>query len=1538
VTAGNGSTQLTLEEKRKLLLRRMIAQAGHRPAAQAEVIPRRPDGATTPASFAQQRLWFLDRLVPGNPFYTVSLSVQVNDAVSIHALGSTLDEIVRRHEALRTTFAEIDGQPVQVIATRMKVPLETIDLRNLPLAAAEQEAERLTTAESERRFDLETGPLIIAKLVMLAYRRNVLLLTLHHIVCDGWSLRVLARELQTIYAAQVSGKEHGLRDPVVQYADFSAWQRRQVADAAFQEHLAYWKDALKDAPEIVLIPDKVETGAPSFRGAFIPVWLPWQTAQPLRRVAADEGATPFMVLVAGFMILLGRYGGLDDIVVGAPVASRARPELEDLIGFFVNTLVLRADLSGEPDFRSFLRRVRQTCLDAFSHQDVPFDQLVQTLAPERQLGRNPLFQVIFQLFSAPDGALGSAQPSERQRGTSKFDLRLDLWEAQDGYRGELEYNVDLFEADTVRLMARHLENLLVDATSRPDAPISQLEMMSPDERQTVVETWNNTSRPCPLDKSVVTLFREQLARAPDATAVVYADGTLTFRDLDDRSNALAARLLATGVAPRDRVGIFLERSAAMVVAWLATLKLRAAYVPLDTGCPALRVADLMEDCGARKVITTTPLAEGLQPSASYLIVDELPPGESVALPEPESSDIAYVMYTSGSTGAPKGVLIDHRAIVRLTVNTDYLDLLPGETVAQASNAAFDAATFEVWAPLLNGGRVVGLDRDTVLSAPALRRQINEARIDHLFLTTALFNRLVQDDPAIFGSLKTLLTGGSKCDPERFREVLRSGRPGSLVHVYGPTETTAFATAYRVAQLAPEESTVPIGSPIANTTAYVLDRHKRLAPIGVPGQLYIGGPGVAVGYHRRPDLTTERFVADPFRAGERLYASGDKVRRRPNGAIEFIGRFDDQVKIRGFRVELNEITSTLLRHPAVRETIVLVLSDAGDDDSGRLVAYIVADPAFDAIQDNHRAAQNAIIGHWRSIYDSVIYGGIGDRKADPTFEIAGWTDTATGAALTSTEMAEQVDETVERIRRLGAKRILEIGCGTGLLLHRLAPEAERYIGTDISERALDFVRRTIRESGGPEQVELRYGAMEALAGLRPGSFDLAIMNSVVQYFPSVAYLDAVLDATMALLAPNGSLFIGDVRHYGLLAAFHAGVALTRTTPGSPVAIVREAIDNGIELEQELFLDPAYFLGLAGRFPRVRAAQVLLKRGTHHNELTRYRYDVIAGLDHVATPVVPEEWIWGRDVDSTESLVRRLLERPSGPLRIRRVPNARVAVHWAAARLIGDATKQMTVEDLVACAAIHGEYGVDPEELWALGDSLGVSVAITWSPDDGGAFDALFVEKSLAGCPIATDDVPATDASPAEHATSPEHGHFYRNLVPELQSFLQARLPDYMMPSAYVRLSALPLNANGKVDKAALPIPRRLRPVSGPQVEAPRTDTERAIAAIFERVLNMTGPNIRDHFFNDLGGHSLLATRVISQIRAELKVDLPLRLIFEDATISALAGHVERLRTTAPAELSIPELVRLDSTPDFDALHESDVDAALAAFLAERRERP
>ncbi len=1535
--SGNGSTELTVAEKRKLLLRQMIAQAGHRPAAPAGVIPRRPGGGDIPTSFAQQRLWFLDRLAPGNPFYTVNLAVPIDAAVSIAALRATLDEILRRHEALRTTFAEIDGQPVQVIAEHMPIPLELIDLRHLSSAAAEHRCERLTAAESERRFDLEKGPLIFAKLVTLAHRRHVLLLTLHHIVCDGWSLRVLEKELQTIYTAVASGRAHDLRDPAIQYADFAVWQRQQVAGTALQEQLAYWRRALENAPEIVLIPDKASNAPPSFRGAFIPVRLPVSTAERLKRVAADEGATPFMVLLAGFMILLGRYGGLDDVVVGAPVASRSRPELEGLIGFFVNTMVLRGDLSGEPDFRTLLRRVRQNCLDAFSHQDLPFDRLVQELAPERHLGRNPLFQVIFQLFSAPDGALGSEQPSERQRGTAKFDLRLDLWETRDGYRGELEYSVDLFEAETARLMARHLENLLADAAARLEVPISQLEMMSADERRIVLESWNATDRPCPLHKSVVELFREQVMHAPDATAVVFADATLSYRDLDDRSDALAARLAAGGVAPGDRVAVLLERLAAMIVAWLATLKLRAAYVPLDTASPALRINAIAEDCAPKVMIVADASAVHLWPSVSCVIVHDPLPEPSVRLPDPTPDDIAYVMYTSGSTGVPKGVLIDHRAIVRLAVNGGYLDLKAGDTVSQASNAAFDAATFEVWAPLLNGCRVFGVDRDTALSASALRRQIGEAPIDHLFLTTVLFNRLVQDDPAMFGALKTLLTGASKCDPERFREVLRNGPPGRMVHVYGPTEATTFATAYTVADLAPDEATVPIGWPIANTTAYVLDEHKRLAPIGVPGQLFIGGPGVAAGYHRRPDLTATRFVASPFRSGERLYATGDKVRRRPNGAIEFIGRFDDQVKIRGFRVEPDEIASTLLRHPAVQDAIVLVRKDGGEDDAGRVVAYIVADPAIDAGQDGDADVQRAIIGHWRSIYDAVIYAGVGGQGTDARFEIAGWSDTATGAPLTHVEMAEQVDQAVERIRALGARRILEIGCGTGLLLHRLAPGAQRYVGTDISERALDHVRRTMRDSGELDHVDLRCGAMEALADLEPGAFDMVIMNSVVQYFPSAAYLETVLDATMRLLAPGGSLFIGDIRHRGLLAAFHVGVQCTRADPATPVAMLREAVDNAIDQEQELILDPEFFTALAARLPRPCDIRVLLKRGRVHNELTRYRYDLIIRLDDARMAVTPEECTWGREVDSIEALADRIARLRPRALRVRHIPNARVAAQCHAARMMRDAASDTTLGELGAAAAAQAEHAVDPEELWALGDTLGRQVVITWSAESE-AFDAVFLDKSLADCRIAGDGGPATDAKPAAHATSPAQGRFNRNLMPELQSFMQARLPDYMVPAAYVRLAALPINANGKVDKAALPLPGRLRPSLEQQAEGPRSDTEHAIAAIFERVLNISRPGIHDHFFNDLGGHSLLATRVISHIRSELGVDLPLRLIFEDATIAALAGHVMAARATTQADLSIPPLVRLDAAFDSETLDESGVDAALAALLATQGERP
>ena len=604
------SSGLTMEQKRRALLNRQRRRSKDgRDASRRDGIPVLAGDAPVPASFAQQRLWFLDRLAPGNPFYTVSLEMPLGGMVYPDLLEQALVEIARRHSALRTTFAERDGQPVQRVHDDPVFPLERIDLSQKSPAAAKALLAKINAEETDRSFDLTHGPLAFARLVRLGPRQHRLWLTLHHIVCDGWSLKVLGRELTAIYTALIEGRPHGLQDLAVQYRDFAAWQRGLLEGGAMERHRAYWLSQLAEAPELAIPTDFQRPTVPTYGGAFVPFTLDGDCAGRIRGLCAGEGFTPFMVLLTAWMILLGRHADSDDILVAAPSAGRERLELEPMIGFFVNTLVLRGDLTGEPTFREAVQRIRATCLDAFSHDEFPFDRLIEDLAPKRRGDRNPLAQVVFQLFSAPDRSVGQTTPEERQRGTSKFDLRLDLWDTETGYSGELEYSTDLFAHETAVLMAEQFQILLHELLALPDLPISEAGMMSQDEFDWQTENCNQTDAPWPALSDLVSHFAETVARHQDEVAVSADDRTLTYAELDRASDGAAAMLSQAGVGPGDRVAVLLPRSVEMVVAWLGIVKTGAAYVPLDIDTPVARVLAALETVDAPAVVTGAAQAD-----------------------------------------------------------------------------------------------------------------------------------------------------------------------------------------------------------------------------------------------------------------------------------------------------------------------------------------------------------------------------------------------------------------------------------------------------------------------------------------------------------------------------------------------------------------------------------------------------------------------------------------------------------------------------------------------------------------------------------------------------------------------------------------------------------------------------------------------------------------------------------------------------------------------------------------------------------------
>ena len=925
-----------------------------------------PRSESIPLSFAQARLWFLDQLQPNSAFYNIPLALRLSGQLNIAALQSSINAIIQQHEALRTNFTTQEGQPVQVIASTKNLELLVVDLLHLRESEREIEAQRLVNEQANRPFNLEREPLLRGTVLQLGETEYVLLLTMHHIISDGWSMGVFVRELTELYKAFCTGAPPSLPELPVQYADFALWQRQWLQGEILVPQLDYWKEQLLDAPALLELPtDRPRPAVQTFRGGYYYTALSFELSAELTALSKRAGVTLFMTLFAVFGILLYRYSGQDDIVVGTPVANRNRREIEGLFGFFVNTLVLRTDLSGNPSFEQLLGRVKEVALGAYAHQDLPFEQLVEALQPTRDLSYTPLFQVMFALDDAsvpsvelPELAV-SSYPVEI--GTAKFDLTLSMENTADGLVGVWEYNTDLFDDATIARMARHFQTLLEAIAANPIQPISELPLLTEAERHQLLFEWNNTFAKYPQDKCIHQLFEEQVELTPDAVALVFEGTQLTYRELNARANQLAHYLLSLGVEPEVLVGICVERSLEMVVGLLGILKAGGAYVPLDPAYPSERLAFMLEDSAVPVLLTQQRLVDGLpQHEAQVVCLDTQ--WEIIAQYSSENtacgvnaSNLAYVVYTSGSTGKPKGVTIQHRSLVNYTtaVSIEYeiekcdseALLRSADRILQFSSISFDASAEEIYTCLIEGATLV-LRTDSMLDSIGIFLQkCRDWEITVLALPTAYWHELTailsKENFALPPSLRLVSIGGEKALPERWKTwIERVGQQVRLVNIYGPTEATVGTTICELSAANPALTEVPIGRPIRNVQTYILDQNQQSVPIGVPGELHIGGDGLARGYLNRPDLTQEKFISNPFsnEPGERLYKTGDKARYLPDGNIEYLGRIDNQVKIRGFRIELGEIEAMLAQHPDVREAVVVVREDIPGHKS--LVSYLV----------------------------------------------------------------------------------------------------------------------------------------------------------------------------------------------------------------------------------------------------------------------------------------------------------------------------------------------------------------------------------------------------------------------------------------------------------------------------------------------------------------------------------------------------------------------------------------------------------------------
>jgi amino acid adenylation domain-containing protein len=1522
-------------------------------------IPRRTVYSPVVLSFSQQRLWVLDRLVPNNPFYNIPAAFHLEGDINTGILERCLNEMIRRHESLRTVFSTDSEteEPVQRVLPGLQVKIRSIDLRGLSSQERQDETRRLTFDEAARPFDLEQGPLLRMSLLILGHNDNVLLYTMHHIIFDGWSVQIFMEEMLTLYHAFSNGKPSPLPDPPLQYADYALWQRNRMQGELLEKQLSYWKEMLSgDLPVMELPADRQRPAVPTYRGAFQAHTIPDSLINKLTLLAQQEESSLFMILLTAFNILLYRYSGQDDILVGSPIANRNRKELEKVIGFFANTLVFRCRLSGSPTFRQLLEQVRAVTTGAYDNQDVPFEELVKEFQPYRYMSHTPFFQVMFNFGGTQTPAFKDEKQGSREKSsdtglsssmvhnkTSKFDLWLSIQPGLEKDHLGIEYNTDIFEDATVIRFAGHFKTLLAAITANPDSGIDDLSVLSEEEKTQLLFQWNDTARDY-VARCLHHAIEDQVSRTPHATAVTMGstgrpaveNRHLTYEELNRESAHLARLLAGKGVGPGTIVAIAAQRSLEMVIGLLAILKAGGGYLPIDPDLPEERIMYLLEDSKARLMLVTpgSPVKVKKELSLDVLEISRaqipLSTASTPGLTDP--ANLAYVIYTSGSTGKPKGVMIPHEGISnRLRWMQETYGLEADDRVLQKTPYSFDVSVWELFWPLLTGAALVMAKPGGHKDSAYLVDVIGTQRITTVHFVPAMLNVFLEE-PGIqtLRSLKRVICSGEEL-PLQYRERFFRRLAGGveLYNLYGPTEASVDVTAWACHSQA-NSQVVPIGRPIANTRIYILDGKLNPVPTGVFGEIHIGGIQLARGYLNRPELTAQRFIMpsatktlfekrvldsqklllnESIGTSSPIYKTGDLARWLPDGVIQFKGRSDFQVKVRGFRIEPGEIESQLRTHPDVQDAVVL----ANEHSPGtapaekKLAAYVVLDPDYWSLH-NEKSGPVPVkeqVSDWQGVFDET-YAGYNDHHPvpqDPAFNIAGWNSSYTGEPIAEDEMRLWVDHTVERILRLKPRRVLEIGCGTGLFLFNIIPHCEFYLGTDISARGLDYIRHQLtetqwkqKENGHLADVQLKHQAADDFTGLEPGAFDLVIMNSVVQYFPAAGYLMEVLKQSLDRLVPGGHMFIGDVRSLPLLKAFHASVEFHKT-PADARETGRDQFNqrvmNRLIMENELAVDPLFFNTLKERFQVIRHANVLLKRGRYLNELSKFRYDVILGIaaenENVAE-IEPYVLDWKQD-RLTLPAVRDLLSSIKHRcLKITGIPNGRIARELDLINWLNNRGGSEFLSHFSGFAVDSPETGIDPNDLWSLEENFPYTVRVSPSGKGlEGMYDVVFLHRELRACAAAAG-TKELDPKPLDaYFNNPMKAAASAELSQELRRFLKEKLPEYMVPSYFIPLETLPLTVSGKLDRKALPAPLQVTSASARENQPlrPLTDTETFFVNTWKEILLLDELGINDNFFS-LGGDSVNAIQIVSRAKKN-GFNLSIRDLYQNMTVMELAAY-------------------------------------------------
>jgi amino acid adenylation domain-containing protein/non-ribosomal peptide synthase protein (TIGR01720 family) len=1453
-----------LAELDQATLDQIIAGAG---AVVADIYPLSP---------LQQGMAFHTMLDPGSGVYHEQTLRRLDGPLDLAALAAAVDQLTARHPVLRSQFRLDDmPRPRQVVLAGLAAPLRVLDLRD-----GGQDLDGLLAADRAEGFALDRAPLWRITVARTGPAEHYLLLSQHHALLDGWSVAIVFDELFTLYrAAAAGGPPPGLptRRP---YRDYIA----HVAALDTGPAAARWSATLGDLTAPTPLPAAAQRDGPGYAEHRWDL-TPELTGRLARQARAGQ-LTLNTIVHAAWALLLAHHCGAADVTFGSTVSGRGvdLPGAAEIVGLLINTVPARVWIDPGLPTGEWLRRVQRTLAEQRADEHLPLTAIHPlTGVPAGQ----PLFRtvVVFENYptiGAGTGGYGDLRVGDC--GVVHHDNHPLMLLAAPGEQLTLRLGYDLrhYDAATVTVLAGQLTEAIGQLAGDPARLVGEILLATPAERAALAGP-GPAGPPVPR-QLVPGQIADQLARYPARTAVIAGDRRISGQDLLARADAIAAALRALGAGPESVVAVAAERDAGTPATILGIWRSGAAYLPLDPADPVTRRAQALREARAAAVISTGGAAADLA-GAGVPVLDldrPLPPGTGPTTAPPHPDGLAYVMFTSGSTGRPKPVGISHRSLANLLAAMAARPGIGPDDVVLASTAlTFDISMLELLGPLVTGARLV-IGDGTLGTDPERLGQLIGAHGVTVAQATPSAWRLLLDGGWRAAPGLRVLCGGEQLPGDLADRITATA--AEVWNLYGPTETTIWSTADRVP---PGGSPVTIGLPIANTTCHVLGPGGRPCPVGVRGELYLGGAGVARGYLGRPDLTAERFVADPFGPpGARLYRTGDLVQRRADGRLDFAGRADDQIKLRGHRIEPGEIEALLTGHPDV--SAAAVAPDPGDP--GRLVAYTVPAGAPDGGSGTRAALRATQVSDWGSVWDTAL----DTDPDDPTFDISGWVSGITGQPIPAEEMRVCVDATVERIRALEPRRILEIGCGTGLLLWRLAPQADSYTGTDLAERTLDTLGKRL-DPGLASRVTLLRRDASDVSGLPERWFDVVVLNSVVQYFPDPGYLRTVCERAVALVRPGGHVFVGDVRSLPLLRAYHAAIALANAPRHTPAARLRAAIERGVREETELVIDPGWFTEVAAGLPGVSHVAILPKQRRQNPELSHLRYDVV--IEVLGQPArAPADWLDWADSGMTPGTLRDLLrdEQPA-QLALTGLPNSRVLPFTLAEHLIDEASAGTAAGQVADQARAAAAGALDPEDLLTATAGLPYRIELSWaSRRADGAFDAVI---SHTGQPATATVFPAARGGNGALINDPLAvrllRHRFTALEPKLRAHLADRLPPHLVPAVFVPAERLPLNRNGKLDRAALPAPSDQRPAGGARYEPPGTATEQGLAEAWRTVLGVARIGRNDDFFA-LGGHSLLATQVAGQVRASLGVTLPLRTIFEAPVLASLAAAIDRAR--------------------------------------------